>query len=132
MGAVVEVMPGQTGWAVAMDIRDKVASLEMKLETSVTTLTLQHGHMVEMMARMEANAAKSTEIAAQERKELLAKVTAMEITVAKVTDDLKEITDRTWMAWLRKNGSALGILLTILVTTVAVIKWLIVNYHPVK
>jgi len=132
MSAVVEALMFPMDSAMVMDIRDKVGSLETKLETSVATLTVQHGHLLEVVARMESSVARSSEVSAAERKELLAKVSTLETQVAKVTDDLRELTDKTLLAWLRKNAPALGILLTIITFFVAVIKWLIVNYHPVK
>jgi hypothetical protein len=132
MSAAIETLMFPMDSAMAMDIRDKVGSLETKLETSVATLTVQHGHLLEVVARMESSVTRSSEVSAAERKELLSKVSMLETQVAKVTEDLKEFTDKTLLAWLRKNAPALGILLTIITFFVAVIKWLIVNYHPVK
>lgn len=131
MSAAVETL--KLPMDLAMDVlRDKVSSLETKLETSVATLTLQHGYLLEAVARMESSVTRSSEVSAAERKELLSKVSTLETQVAKVTDDLKEFTDKTLLAWLRKNAPAMGILLTIITFFVAVIKWLIVNYQPVK
>ena len=132
MSAVVETLMLPMDLAMAMDIRDKVGSLETKLETSVATLTVQHAHVLEAVTRMESSVTRSSEVSAVERKELLSKVSMLETQVAKVTDDLKEFTDKTLLAWLRKNAPALGILMTMITIFVAVIKWLIVNYQPVK
>ena len=114
------------------DVRGQVG----ELNTKVAVLATQHGYLIEAINRVELAVRAQSVTSDEYRKTLMAEVLrttdtvkAMEIEIEIVKQDLTRLTDRTLGAWMRKNAGAIAVTVTVIVTLVGLIRWMISHYR---
>lgn len=114
------------------DVRGQVG----ELNTRVAVLATQHGHLIEAINRVELAVRAQSATSDEYRKTLMAEVLrttdtvrAMEVEVEIVKQDLMRLTERTLGEWTRKNAGTIAVTVTVIVTLVGLIRWMIVHYR---